>query len=166
MKKFLPGQIGCVIGRRNTSGLAGYLPAQPDLSFPVVGAGVNHDITQRIDDINWQYRGQGVYQALIDAATDIRIRKLARDAADLELMAEVMRATQAHRDLHNLDGHLTEMFAMCRFADNANYGWIICNQTGERVCEWRWNELHYDGAKAIMSFNFSAFDGLTTKDLK
>jgi hypothetical protein len=166
VKKFLPGQIDCAIGRRNTSGLTGYLPAQPDFSFPVVGAGVNHDITQRIDAIDWKARGEEIHEAIRQASVEMMIRNRARDKAARDLAIEVKRATDAYRHAHKLEGFSPEMFSMCRFADVYDYAWIICNQTGERVCEWRWNELLYDGAKAIMSFNFSAFDGLTTKDLK
>lgn len=162
-RKFLPGQIGVAVGCRNISGLIGY--TKPEISFddiPLVPVQV--DLVDRVNGANWKGRGDEILEAIRQASVEMMVRNQARDKAAHDLHDEITRAADAYRSLHNLGVFSPEMFSMCRQAGNADYAWVVSNDTGEKVCEWRWNELRYDGAKAIMSFNFSAFDGLTTKD--
>lgn len=149
---------------KNFPGAIGGLPIVK--CFPGIedAKAVSH-IADRVNNIDWKARGEEIHEGLRQASVEMMVISHARGKACRDLYLEVNRATDAYRDQQKLEGFSPEMFSMCRYAGNETYGWIVSNDTGERVCEWRWNELRFEGAKAIMSFNFSAFDGLTTKDI-
>lgn len=159
-KKPLPGVIGVAAGFRDISSLIGYEKCQPGIrDIPVL-----NDVADRFNSMDWKARGEEIHDAIRQASAEILVRNQARDKAVRDLDAEIMRAANAYRKANSLTAFSPEMFSMCRRATDDRHGWVVSNDTGETVCEWRWNELRFEGAKAIMSFNFRAFDGLTTKD--
>lgn len=89
--------------------------------------------------------------------------KAKRDQAEVELVKKISRAVIDFRKSGNIADFFGQEFIVCRRVEDVNYGWIEYVGTGEKVCEWRWNDLKHDQSSATVSFEFKAFDNKTTE---
>lgn len=154
-KKPIPGAVGKWYGARVQ--LDGF-------DLPLVRASA--DQFKNVGTIARQEEWKDASSALrdiTDAIDFLRLMKIKREQAELDLASKISRAVLDFRKSGNIADFFEREFILCRRAEDFDYGWIDYVGTGEKVCEWRWNDLKHDQSSATVSFEFKAFDNKTTE---
>lgn len=153
--KPLPGAIGKWCGARVQ--LDGF-------DLPLVRASADQFKNVGLTNANSAWKdASSALRDITDAIGLLSSMKAKREQAELELTNEIARAVMAYKNKNKPASYFGETFCLCRGADSFDYGWVECIATGEKVCEWRWNDLKHDTSSATVSFEFKAFDNKTTE---
>jgi len=153
--KPLPGAIGYLCGSRVDIDV---------FDLPLVRASADQFKSIGLTNANSAWKdAESSLRDINDAIDLLSSMKAKREQADLELAKEITRAVIDFRNADSISGFLDQEFIVCRRAEDVNYGWINCVRTGQKVCEWRWNDLKHDDSSATVSFEFKAFDNKTTE---
>lgn len=156
--KHLPGAIGKWYGARVR--LDGF-------DLPLVRA--SDDQLKNVGSITANSAWKDASSALrditdeIDLLSSMKAKREQAEQAELELARKISRAVFDFRKSRSIPDFFDKEFILCRRAEDVNYGWISYVGTGEKVCEWRWNDLKHDDSSATVSFEFKAFDNKTTE---
>lgn len=153
--KPLPGAIGYLCGARVQ--LDGF-------DLPLVRASADQFKSVGLTNANSAWKdASSALRDITNAIDLLSSMKAKREQVELDLAKKISRAVLDFRKSRSIPDFFDKEFILCRRAEDVNYGWIVYVGTGEKVCEWRWNDLKHDDSSATVSFEFKAFDNKTTE---
>lgn len=153
--KPIPGAIGKWCGARVQ--LDGF-------DLPLVRASDDQFKNVAVTNANSSWKdASSALRDITNAIDFLSSMKAKRDHAEVELVKKITRAVLDFRKSGNISDFFGQEFIVCRRVEDVNYGWIEYVATGEKVCEWRWNDLKHDDSSATVSFEFKAFDNKTNE---